>query len=196
MNDYVKIRGHFKIESINSQGEVIDVFEKHNLITNVARNTFAKLLAGISNVSTINRFVIGTKGHVDTDVLHPKDSTTGFDATRTNLFCGTQDSEKNVTWNELKFVPSGNINVTAASNVTDGASNNSTVNIQVTGLDIAEPTVTYTFNIAQDAFNGTDGIIYTECGLFADDTLIAMRTFKGKVKENTVSFRITWNIIF
>lgn len=197
MKDKFNVRGYIKIESLDKNGKVIDTYEHHNLIVNGARNTFAKLLAGITTQPTINCFRMGTKGHVDTDILTPKDSTTGFDVTRQDLFSGSDAGDKNVTFNELKFTPSGNLQQTAAINVTDGADNLSTVNIQVTGLELNEPTVTYTFNVAMSAFNGlNNGMVYTECGLFADDLLMAMRCFPGRVKDSTVSLRITWNIIF
>lgn len=195
MNDNVKIKGYLKIETLKD-GVVVDTWEKHNLITNVARNTFAKLLAGVNTQNTINKFKMGTKGHVDTDVMVPKDSSTGFDETRTDLFAGSEENEKGTTWNELTFTPSGNITQSLATNVQDNSSNTSTVNITVTGLENSQPSVTYIFNIAQDAFNGSNGVIYTEAGLFADDQLIAMRTFKGRPKDSSTSFRITWNIIF
>lgn len=189
--------GYFKIEAFDSKGNLVDSYEKHNLITNTARAEFAKLIAGISTTQAINRFTMGTKGHVDDDVLTPKDQDTGFTPAVTDLFSGTATENLNKTWNQITFKPSGNMVNTAALNVNDGGNNNSTVDIAVTGIESNNPTVTYTINIAQDAFNGpNDGLIYTECGLYTDDKLIAMRTFKGKVKESSVSLRITWNIIF
>lgn len=189
--------GYFKIECFDKDGKLADTFEKHNLITNVARAEFAKLIAGVSTTQAINRFVMGTKGHVGDDVLTPKDQDTGFTPEVDNIFAGTDAADLNRTWNQITFQPSGNMVNTAALNINDGANNNSTVDIVVTGIESNNPTVTYTINVAQDAFNGlTDGLIYTECGLYTDDNLMAMRTFKGKVKESSVSFRITWNIIF
>ena len=44
--------------------------------------------------------------------------------------------------------------------------------------------------------NTNDGVVYTEAGLYSGDKLIAMRTFKGKVKESTVAFRIQWSVMF
>lgn len=191
------MRGYFCIESIDKNGAVIDKFEKHNLITNLARVEFAKLIAGVNTAGAINRFVMGTKGHVGDDVLTPKDAETGFTPDVMNIFAGQDINDKGTTWNEISFTPSGNLVDTACTDVQDGANNNSTVDISITGIEDNTPSVNYTINVAQDAFNGNnDGIIYTECGLYCNDKLIAMRTFKGKVKESTVSFRITWSIIF
>lgn len=191
------LRGYFCIETINNKGEVIDKFEKHNLITNVARAEFAKLIAGINTAGAINRFVMGTKGHVGSDVLTPKDQDTGFTASVTDIFAGQENSDLGTTWNQILFTPSGNMVNTEAQNVSDGANNNSTVDISITGIEQDTPTVTYTINVAQDAFNSlNDGVIYTEAGLYVDTYLIAMRTFKGKIKESSVSFRITWSLLF
>ncbi len=191
------LKGYFCIECIDKNGKVTDKFEKHNLITNIARREFAKLVAGITSTGSINRFVMGTQGHVGDDVLTPKDQDTGFNASLTNIFSGTNDDDLNKTWNQITFTPSGNLINTEAQNIVDGANNNSTVDIKVVGLETNEPMTTYTINIAQDAFNGiSNGIIYTECGLYIDENLIAMRTFKGKVKDDSVALRITWNLIF
>ncbi|EAJ4655366.1 hypothetical protein CYA84_03900 [Campylobacter coli] len=190
-------RGYFCIESLDANGNIIDKFEQKNLITNIARAEFAKLIAGINESNAINRFVMGTKGHQGSDILTPKDETTGFTASVTDIFSGQEEGDINRTWNQVIFTPSGNMVNTAATNVQDGANNNSTVDITVTGIEQAEPVVTYTINIAQDAFNcANDGVVYTEAGLYSGDKLIAMRTFKGKVKESTVAFRIQWSVMF
>ena len=197
MQEKINFRGHFKIEVLDKNGKVIDTTENHNIIMNKARCSFSQLLAGIAGQNVINRFVLGTAGHVDDNVLIPKAEVHGLNANRVNLFCGTEASTKGNTWNELTFTPSASITNTKAVDVIDGASNSSTVDIIVSGCEQGEPSVTYIFNISQDAFNGTkDGVVYTEAGLFIDSNIFAMKTFKGKIKEKSVSLRITWQIIF
>lgn len=191
------LKGYFKIECLDKDGNVIDKEEKHNLITNLARIEFAKLLMGVNSGMAINRFVMGTKGHVLEDVLTPKDVDTGFTAAVTNIFSGQESVDCGTTWNQIEFSPSGNLVNTEAHIITDGGNNNSTVDISLHGVEENSPYIQYIFNIAQDAFNGVqNGMIYTECGLYINDKLIAMRTFKGKIKESSVSLRITWNLIF
>jgi len=190
------IRGYFKIETLKD-GKVIDTEENHNLIMNSARCSFANLLGGIAGQSIINRFVMGTKGHVDDDVLIPKTALHGFNANRVDLFCGTDMATKGESWNELTFTPSSSISNTKAVDIADGASNSSTADVIVTGCESGQPSITYIFNIAQDAFNGTgQGVVYTECALFTDTKIFSMKTFKGKIKEPSVAFRITWQILF
>ena len=197
MTEKINFKGYFKIEVLDKEGNVISCDERHNLITTKARCSFSQLLAGIAGQNVVNRFVMGTEGHVDDNVLIPKTEIHGFNANRVNLFCGTDASTKGNTWNEVTFIPSASLTNTKAVDVEDGASNNSTVDIIVSGCEQGEPSVTYVFNIAQDAFNGTkDGVVYTEAALFIDSNIFAMKTFKGKIKEKSVSFRITWQIIF
>lgn len=186
-------RGYFKIECIDASGNIIDVFENHNLITHLARVQFAKSVMGVDKACIINNFRLGNKGHQGDDVLVPKDSTTGFNETRTKLF----SEELSGITNKISFVPSGSTTQTSAQVTSDGSNRNSTVDITLTGVETNEPCVTYTINISQDAFNGDNtGIVYTEAGLYSDDNLIAVRTFKGKIKEDTVSFRIIWSLYF
>ena len=195
--NFQKIKGYFKIESIDKNGNVIDSFENHNIVVDTARVVFAKLISGISTQNVINKLVLGTQGHIGNDILTPKTEKEGFDHTKTDLFCLRDPDKKGDTWNEITFTPSGNMAITSASDVRDGTNDHSTVDIQLRGLDISEPCISYIFNISADAFNGSgNGVIYTEAGLFSDDNLIATRVFKGKVKDQTVSFRITWNLIF
>jgi len=193
-------RGYFKIECLNEKGEVVDKWEEHNLITDVARAHLAKLIGGIKVDAPIVKFRMGTAGHCGTDYLAPKDEDTGFTAVVTDLFCKTIDNNgaKGQTWDEITFTPSGSMSDSVAKEVQDNANNNSTINIDFINFDQSAPTIQYTINVAQDAFNGqNDGMIYTEAGLYtANDTLIAIRTFKGKIKDSTTAFRITWNIIF
>ena len=200
MKENVKIRGYFKIESFDKDGKLLDVFEQHNIVTDVARKSMAHLVAGIVQNNVINKFILGTKGHQGTDVLTPKTATEGFTSERKDLFCDTKVVDID-SWNKITFTPSGSLEDTKAKDVEDGATNSSTVDVivdtSVTPSGSEEYSVTYVINIAQDAFNGNNnGVIYTEAGLWADDTLFAYRVFKGKIKESSSSLKITWTLIF
>lgn len=197
IKDKIPVRGHFKIESFDKNGKLIDSHEEHNLIMNGARNHFMKLISGSYDTNkVINRFVLGTKGIVDDNDSLPKTAEDGFVATLTDLFCGTKSPQRKILFEELTFSPTGSAENQNANNVTDFSNNTSTVNIIVNEY-ADEPQITYIFNITNDAFNGAnDYMKYNEAGLFADDTLIAMRTFKTKTKDSTISLRITWSLIF
>ena len=191
--DRVPTRGEFRIEALDKNGNVVDFFEDHNLITLAARIEFAKHVGGMASFSTVNKFKLGNMGHQGEDVLIPKDETTGFNDLRTQLFAEEFGGEVH----EVTFIPSGSSVLKAATDVKDGSNNNSTVDIELLGVEEGEPRVRYTINIAQDAFNGDNsGIIFTEAGLFSDDTPIALRCFRGKIKEDSVAFRIIWTLFF
>lgn len=209
LNDNLKpIRGHFKIEVIDSKGNIIDSHEDHNLIMNNARNTMAEILAGTDGKTyPINKFYMGTLGHVKNSIFTPKREVHGFIPSRTDIFAEPSkdvgldydSSKEGITYDYIEFDPTTKSITNNVEVLRDGANNHSTVNVSVTGLEYDEPVVTYTIEIAQDAFNGrtnTEGMIYTECGLYTDKGIFAMKTFAGKIKEKTVGFRIVWSIIF
>jgi len=106
-----KVHGYFKIEAIKD-GKVIDTFEKHNLIMDEARLTFAKYLANINNTPVIDRFVLGTKGHIGAedpdggDLLAPKNESTGFTSDRDMLFSEASGTN-GVDYEDILFTVTG-----------------------------------------------------------------------------------------
>lgn len=205
INDkFSKPVGHFKIETFK-KNKLIDSFEEHNLIMNKAREHFMKVLSGMyAENKAINCLKLGTRGvqEVENDGkieqfdAIPKDADSGFNDSRTDLFCGTPVSTQGIEWAGISFTPSGDVDTSRASNTTDGGNNDSTVDIYIVTTG-ESPTLTYVFNISADAFNGATGYAkYNEAGLYADDVLIAMRTFRSKSKDSETSMRITWSISF
>lgn len=193
------LKGRFRIEVIDKEGNVIDYHEDNNMIMNAARNTMANSVSGLKQSNNfINKFVMGTAGHVGNSILTPKREVHGFMPTRNDLFCGylsdavTDGKKEGVDYCVLTFDPM------SLDNVIDGTNNHSKIKVEVTGTQYDEPVITYTIEIAQDAFNGEgEGMVFTECGLFtANNDIFAMKVFAGKVKEKTVGFRIIWNILF
>lgn len=198
-----KPKGYFKIETFDKNG-VRKSFEQSNLIMKASREHFMKMLSGMFDTNKfINCIKLGTRGVYETEEdgkitqydATPKDAESGFNEDLKDLFCGTSESTKGITWSGITFSPSGTTDQSLANNIQDGASNLSTVNIYI--ITDGEPTLTYVFDIPGEAFNGPTGYIkYNEAGLFADDTLIAMRTFKSHAKDSETSMRITWSISF
>jgi len=185
IDNFKPVEGHFKIEVINKDGVVIDSFEKHNLIMDKARKTFAKYIAGISGTNVINKLVLGTKGHIAGDILAPKDEAHGFVSSREMLFSeetGTQGQDFEV----LTFAPSG-----VSGDVVTCDDGFSTVKVTV-----IDTTTIYEINVHNTSANGDGTIIFTECALYTGDDIFSMRTFKGKIKDDSVSLRITWKILF
>lgn len=193
MTDTFKgVHGYFKIEAIRD-GKVIDTYEKHNLIMDEARDIFAKMLANINGQPVIDTFKIGNVGHVGADandptagdVLVPKGEADGFTSDRTMLFA-EESGTLGTNYSEITF----NVDGVSGNTVTadDGVS---TVTTTVNGNEVV-----YIIDIDNNAMNIGTSIIYTECAFYAGSEIFSMRTFKGKIKDNTVGLRVTWKIIF
>lgn len=187
------IRGYFKIEAIKD-GKVIDTFEKHNLIMDEARNIFAKMLANINGQPVVDKFVLGNCGHVGADandpsagdILVPKGETDGFTSDRTMLFA-EETGVLNTNYTFIDFTVDG-----VSGNTVTASDGVSTVTTTVTGNEVE-----YIIDIDNNAMNiGSGSIVYTECAFYAGSEIFSMRTFKGKIKDNTVGLRVTWRIIF
>ena len=201
-----EIRGIFSIKSFKKDGTVEEYKEKPNLIMDTARSNMAELVGGLSSGSPINKFVLGNKGHVGTDILDYKRVGTidSFVSSRTELF--SQDPAHDNSNGKTSFVYEIDFNVQG--------SNPSQVDTQalgrVAGSTITQPcevlrvvadrTCTYTITIPDNAGNDTTTngavVAYTEAALYAGSDIFSMKTFPARVKENTVKFEITWSIIF
>jgi len=188
--NFKSVKGYFKIEAIKD-GKVIDTFEKQNLIMDEARMSFAKYLANINSTPVIDRFVLGTQGHIGAedpdggDLLAPKTEANGFTSDRTMLFSeatGTNGTD----WEDILFTVTGTSGDEVVAD--DGLS---TVKCTVQGTDVI-----YEILIHNDACNAQGTVIYTECAFYTGTEIFSMRTFKGKIKDDTVQLKITWKIMF
>jgi hypothetical protein len=56
--------------------------------------------------------------------------------------------------------------------------------------------VTFTFDINSAAGNNGGNVVYTEAALYTGSDIFAMKTFKAKVKDDSVLLRIIWTITF
>lgn len=82
-----KLRGHFVCEMVDKNtGEVVDRYEKHNMIMTTARTVMSRLFANMYNQTHPDKFILGTEGHKDSSILIPKDQTDGFVKEKTTLF--------------------------------------------------------------------------------------------------------------
>jgi hypothetical protein len=186
MNErFNKVNGYFKIECIDKNGNVVDTFEQKNLIMDKARETFANMLAGISGTPVIDRFVLGTEGHITGDLLSPKTEVNGFTSDRSMLFSEATGSE-GINFESLYFTVTG----TSTDEVVCD-DNLSTVKTSVAGTDVI-----YEINVHNDSANATGTAAFTECAFYCGSEIFSMRTFKGKIKDDSVSLRITWKILF
>jgi len=182
---YNKITGHFVLECINKDEKITDRYEDNNLIMDTARVNMCDIITGLSSGLNINKFVLGTKGHVDGDLISPKTSATGFVSSRTQLF-----SEESLDFfYPIQFTPA-NSEDAAATNIIE-TNVGSTVHILKSGS-----TVTYSIVVPVTAANSTGSVAYTEAALYAGSRIFSAKCFGAKVKDDTVSLRITWSISF
>jgi hypothetical protein len=212
LNEKVDFYGVFSVKCLNKNNEVIDEYTEKNLIMNNARTNMAELIAGVTaNAAPINRFVLGTAGHIGTDILNPKlvGGPEGFTSTRTLLF---SEDVGGLNY-RIDFNADGGLvveDLAASGSRWNGATpddipgTDPLTNIEVTPnavrREVSGQTVTYTITIPADNANsnvaGVPAIAYTEAALYAGDDIFSMKTFPARVKEDTVSFEITWSIIF
>lgn len=75
--------------------------------------------------------------------------------------------------------------------VIDFFDSGSTGNVTVSGSS-----VTFTFDINSAAANNNGNVVYTEAALYTGSDIFAMKTFKAKVKDDSVLLRIIWTITF
>jgi hypothetical protein len=204
LNDKIDFQGVFSIKAFKTDGTIEEYNEK-NLIMDEARSNMAQLVGGVNTGadtlgSPINKFVIGTLGHVGTNILdYKKVGENDFDSTRTSLFSEVTAGALNY---RIPFNPVGDTTITDAaatgtmySGTTAGSADGTKNTIQRV---VADRTVTYTITIPAACANngGLDPIAYTEAALYAGGEIFSMKTFPARVKEDTVKFEITWSIIF
>lgn len=206
--DDVGFTGIFKIESIDIDNNIIDVYEDLNLIMDSARSNMAQVIGGVTtgNIGAkIDKFVIGTLGHVGTDILDAKNvDEDGFVSTRTSLFSEEGIVAKNYS---IPFDATGGADVTILTtgsmyegtvlDFTDAADSSSVQRV-VGGTN--GRTLTYSIDIPINAGNSDDPlepvIAFTEAALYAGDDIFSMKCFSARVKEDTVKLSVTWSIIF
>ena len=178
------ISGHIIIECLDKSGAVIDRFEKNNLIMDNARNAMTKLAAKITGSAPINKFVIGTSGHITGNYLTPKTEVQGFVSSRTRLF---SEEVPSYTY-PIVFTNPGSVsgNCAIVSEPDSGT---------VISLLTTTNSIQYTIEIDSAAANNTGIVVFTEAALYAGSDIFSMKCFPGKIKDNTVSLRIIWKIL-
>ena len=180
-----KLKGHLIVECKNKNGEVIDRYENNNLIMDAARVAMSQMTAGLSNSSEINKFVLGTQGHLGNDYLNPKTEADGFVGTRTQWF-----SEESLAYNyPISFDTPGT--PTGLCPIVSEADSGSIISI-----NYSDKSVEYTIEIFEESANGTGVAVFTEAALYSGTNIFSMKCFPGKIKDNTVSLKIVWKILF
>ena len=183
-DQFNKIKGHFKLECLDKNNNIVDRYEEDNLIMDNARVNMTDIIMGLSAGTHISKFVLGTEGY-NVSLLIPKDAATGFISSRTQLF-----SEESAGFNyPISFTPVDAVSANA-TNIIETVPG-STVNISKVGS-----TITYLITIPVQSANGSGTAAYTEAALYAGSRIFSMKTFSVKTKDNSVQLRITWSISF
>ena len=187
INDKHTLNGHLIVECLDKDKNVIDRFENHNLIMDAARVAMAQMTAGLSNSSQIDRFVIGTQGHNGTDYLSVKTEANGFVGTRTELFSETANVYNYEILFDVPGTANGVCNITSETDITTPS---------LVTISYTDKTIEYTFEIYEENANDTGVSVFTEAALYAGTNIFSMKCFPGKIKDNTVSLKIVWKIMF
>ena len=210
LKDKIDFQGHFMIKAFKKDGSV-EVYEDKNLIMDKARSNMAELIGGMTAGQPIDKFSLGNKGHVGSDILNYKKvgANNEFVSTRTMLFAedpAYADANNDTNGDHVEsFVYEITFDVRGDSaEVTDDKAvgrikgDDATQTCTVKRV-VADRTCTYTITIPDNAGNkGGEGEVmpYTEAALYAGPDIFSMKTFPARVKEDTVKFEITWAIIF
>lgn len=166
--------------------ESIDVAD--GAVINLKKNDCIRYTGSVNTTGTSNNYYIYTgEGINDLSV------STDADFTDTNIWF---DFGVTAPYNyEIGFtipgVVAGPVDPATITETDSGAG--STVEVEQ-----SDSSVTFTFNIAQPAANDTNGgvSVLTEAALYANNDIFAMKTFKAKVKDDTVVLKIIWTITF
>lgn len=266
------MEGYFKIECLDNNNNVIDVFEDHNTIMRSARRSMAEIFLNLSNQNKkfANKLVLGTEGGYTSDFV-PKTESVGFNknkpvqklyaeefnestntymlGTSVNIpkFTVVKISNDNTYYRFIKDLPEAQTRVILSRDILDdpnwfikcfkpytysvyfdivnvnssgigydgnnlalpeSASQGCSVKayIDESGAELDNSTCVFEVVIPKNVANSqhTNGeadytgniSVFTEAALYVNDRIFSMKTFPGKVKDDTSSIKITWKIIF
>lgn len=251
MKDIFNFKGHFKIQSLDSSGNVTDEWEDDNLIMYGARQTISEMFAKTNQIS-VEKFILGTLGHTGA-LTNPKTDINGFVDTRKRLFSefitvgdgafdlklgdcvkyigaaatnnGTpnnyytyEGSDDNVLIADTDFSNAslwtnlGNSNPYtyalefdlpesvsgSCENILedDDPASAPTSTLSTVDFALSDTSATFTINIPTTTANGSGFESFTEAALYANGRIFSMKTFRAKIKDNTIQLRIVWTITF
>lgn len=94
--DYISknpvVEGHFRVDCLDSNNNVIDTFEDHNMIMLQARRSMAEIFFNLANNKHAHKIVLGTLGHKDGMLFKAKTDEDGFVKERTHIFSEVPNS--------------------------------------------------------------------------------------------------------
>ena len=130
--------------------------------------------------------------YIGPDVNDVNSSTINFGDTGLWVDLGT---DQPYTYEMTFSLPQTNDDVVTVISETDSGAGSSGHILQ------SDTSVTFTFDFVPAAGNSGGGAgagtsVFTEAALYSDDDIFAMKTFKAKIKDDTVLLRIIWSITF
>jgi len=214
MDKFDLIKGYFKIEYLDKDGNVLEYYEDNNKIMVPSkltmRDAMYRNMDPYSKPIGINCLILGTEGHSPDNILLPKD----FPNNLTDIYSVTNNTKHYpIVFDKQTIVDEG-------FSPTLPNSRNSDTNLEINTIKEGENyIIEYRFVIPQDNANdGGNPIIYTEAGLYSSlnqkiqdlgvnpgdpltvysyGTLFSMKTFPGnQTKDDTSEIKLTWRIIF
>ena len=183
--DSIKLKGYFKVETLDINDNVTETFEDNNMIMDNARVNLATGISGFAGGVPITQIAFGTQGNVTGDVTTPKTVANGFISSRTDLF-----SEQNAGFTYyINFVPTTNGGFATVTETDVGAG--STVQITLTNTNIQ-----YIVEMSQTAGNNSSNVKYTEAAFYCGSNIFSAKCFPVRVKDTTVKLRVYWSFTF
>lgn len=86
------VEGHFRVDCLDANNNVIDTFEDHNMIMLQARRSMAEIFFNLADAKHAHKIVLGTLGHKDGLLFKAKTEEDGFVKERTHLFSEVSDN--------------------------------------------------------------------------------------------------------
>ena len=86
------VEGHFRVDCLDKDNNVVDTFEDHNMIMLTARRSMAELFFNMVGNKHAHKIVLGTHGSKDLQSFRAKDEEDGFVKERTHIFSEVPDT--------------------------------------------------------------------------------------------------------
>lgn len=188
------VEGHFECIIRDRHGEIIERFSQHNLIPLTAYKQFLSIIAG-DKKSSLSKFILGTDGVKANG--EPKGEDEGFNLAIQDLFSIRNSKPHYITsWSK------GDNTAQNITNIDTSAINSSSTNEETEQpkvelyFDNSSSRVYFKYHLPLSCGNLTDNTrttAYSEAGLYIDDKLFAMKTFKALTKSYNKTMDIIWS---
>ena len=103
MEELIDFKGHFTIQSIDKDGNIIDEYKDNNMIMETARSSMAMMFGNLNSNTFINKFRLGTMGHRGDSIITPKDKNDGFVKERDRMFSEATEYATNANITPLRI---------------------------------------------------------------------------------------------